>query len=152
MNDWRGSFAERMKVSKSIHVGVVDSYVIVIVLVVLLNVLGDVACIGEIIFAVNAGGDAHTDIHGVTYQRDPLHGKTGTASDYGKQLLVGRVPPADIILYQTERYHLSTFGYDVPIKEDGDYVLVLKFCEVYFTAPNMKVGPRYFPVRYQGEC
>ena len=75
----------------------------------------------------------------VKYERDPLFGKVGTASDYGKQLLIGRVNEKDQILYQTERYHHSTFGYDIPVKEDGNYVLVLKFSEVYFNAPNMKV-------------
>lgn len=79
------------------------------------------------------------DYFGIHYERDPLIGKVGTASDYGKQLMIGRIPAADQILYQTERYHHNTFGYDIPIPGDGDYVLVLKFCEVYFNAPNMKV-------------
>ncbi|XP_058800045.1 malectin-A [Phymastichus coffea] len=93
----------------------------------------------EVIYAVNAGGDAHTDSYGIHYQRDPLMGKVGTASDYGKQLIIGRVNTIDQILYQTERYHHSTFGYDIPIAEDGEYVMILKFCEVYFNSPNMKV-------------
>ncbi|XP_077995234.1 malectin-B-like isoform X2 [Glandiceps talaboti] len=54
-------------------------------------------------------------------------------------LHITRVSPQDQPLYQTERYDLDTFGYEVPIEEDGDYVLVLKFCEVYFTASNQKV-------------
>lgn len=99
-----------------------------------------ITCIGDVIYAINAGGEAHTDSLGVRYERDPLQGKVGTGSDYGKRLLIGRVPPDDHILYQTERYHHSTFGYDIPINEDGDYVMVLKFCEVYFNAPNMKVS------------
>lgn len=37
------------------------------------------------------------------------------------------------------RYHTSTFGYDIPVSQDGPYVLVLKFCEVYFDAPGQKV-------------
>jgi hypothetical protein len=93
----------------------------------------------KVIFAVNAGGEGHVDMNGVHYQKDPL--KVGIASDYGKHLLsVGRVHPNDQVLYQTERYHHSTFGYDIPILEDGTYVMVLKFCEVYFNAPNMKVN------------
>lgn len=95
--------------------------------------------IGQVMYAINAGGDAHTDSFGIRYERDPLMGKIGTASDFGKQLVIGRVSQNDQILYQTERYHHSTFGYDIPIVEDGDYVLVLKFSEVYFNAPNMKV-------------
>lgn len=94
---------------------------------------------GQIIYAINAGGDAHVDHLGVHYEKDPLSGKVGTASDYGKQLMIGRVPPMDQILYQTERYHHNTFGYDIPIPGDGDYVLVLKFCEVYFNGANLKV-------------
>merc|ERR1719225_381389 len=65
--------------------------------------------------------------------------KHGTPSEYGKQLLIGRVSQQDQVLYQTERYHTTTFGYDIPISEDGRYLLVLKFSEVYFNAPNMKV-------------
>ena len=93
--------------------------------------------IGDVIWAVNCGGDAHTDIHGIKYQ-DDKH-PTGISSDYGKSLMIQRVVPQDQILYQTERYHMSTFGYDIPVKKDGDYVLVLKFSEVWFTSPNQKV-------------
>ena len=57
------------------------------------------------------------------------------------------MPQNDQILYQTERYHTDTFGYDIPVKEDGWYLLVLKFSEVYFNAPNMKVSESpFFPV------
>ncbi|GIY75449.1 malectin [Caerostris darwini] len=93
----------------------------------------------EIIYAINAGGESHVDTDGIHYRRDPLHGRIGTASDYGKQLIIGRVPRTDQIIYQTERYHSATFGYEIPVNKDGDYVLVLKFCEVYFSSPGMKV-------------
>lgn len=95
--------------------------------------------VGDVIYAINAGGEAHIDTHGVHYRRDPLHGKIGTASDFGKQLIIGRVARSDQILYQTERYHHATFGYEIPVNKDGDYVLVLKFSEVYFSSPGMKV-------------
>lgn len=94
----------------------------------------------NVIYAVNAGGEAHVDSQGIKYARDPLMSRVGTDSDYGKQLLmINRVKPNDEILYQTERYHYETFGYELPIPGDGEYVLILKFCEVYFNAPNMKV-------------
>ncbi|XP_055920200.1 malectin [Eupeodes corollae] len=94
----------------------------------------------RVVYAVNAGGDSHTDKNGILFEQDPLRGKVGTESDYGRQLLIiGRVSQQDEILYQTERYHTATFGYDLPVTEDGEYVLILKFCEVYFNAPNMKV-------------
>nr|CAG4637856.1 EOG090X081J [Chydorus sphaericus] len=108
--------------------------------VLLQTAIQPVTGLGKVVFAVNAGGESHTDIYGIRYQKDPLEGKIGIASDFGKQYLnIGRVPEADAILYQTERYHSSNFGYDIPLNEDGDYVLVLKFCEVYFSSPSMKV-------------
>ncbi|XP_063972336.1 malectin-A [Diachasmimorpha longicaudata] len=112
--------------------------VIILHLFILILELPNAVCL-EVIYAINAGGETHADSYGVRYMRDPLMGKVGTASDYGKQLIIGRVNTVDQILYQTERYHHSTFGYDIPISEDGDYVLILKFCEVYFNSPNMKV-------------
>ncbi|XP_030555640.1 malectin-A [Drosophila novamexicana] len=92
----------------------------------------------KVIYAVNAGGDDHTDQNGIHYEADPLN--VGISSDYGKHLLmIGRVPEQDEVLYRTERYHTTTFGYDFPADGDGDYALIMKFCEVYFDAPNRKV-------------
>lgn len=108
-------------------------------LVLLLRFCDPALSLGEVIYAINAGGEEHVDIHGIRYKRDPLFGKVGTASDYGKLLVIGRAPRPDHILYQTERYHTATFGYDIPVNKDGDYVLVLKFCEVYFDSPGRKV-------------
>ncbi|XP_067683414.1 malectin-B-like [Haliotis asinina] len=113
--------------------------------VCVLSLVGQCVGIGEVIWAVNCGGGSHTDVQGIRYQADPL--KIGQASDYGKSLLIQRVVPQDQILYQTERYHMSTFGYDVPLSKDGDYIIVLKFSEVWFTAPNRKV----FDVVLNGE-
>lgn len=93
----------------------------------------------EVIYAVNAGGDAFTDLNNIHYEADPLDGRVGTASDFGTQLNIGRVPDWDAYLYQTERYDTRSFGYDIPIAGDGDYALVLKFCEVYFNEPYQKV-------------
>lgn len=122
-------------------------YMVFYFLILSISTLISVDSSDPIIYAVNCGGDAHTDVLGIRYEKDPLHGKIGIASDYGKRLLIGRIPPEDHILYQTERYHTNTFGYDIPITSDGDYVLVLKFCEVYFNAPNQKV----FDVVLNGE-
>jgi hypothetical protein len=113
-----------------------QSQLVILLLVILSE---QISALQDVIYAVNAGGEGHVDVNGVKFERDPLSGKVGTASDFGKQLLIGRVHQHDHILYQTERYHHSTFGYDIPIKEDGDYVLILKFCEVYFRHPNAKV-------------
>ena len=75
---------------------------------------------------------------GIEYKKDTL--KVGTKSDFGKQLMIGRVSPEDQILYQTERYHVHSFGYDVRIPGDGKYVLIAKFAEVYFMSPGAKVS------------
>ena len=79
-------------------------------LIISVCIFKQVQTVGQVIYAVNAGGEAHTDTNGIRYERDPLASRIGTASDYGKRLLIGRVPPNDHILYQTERYHTSTFG------------------------------------------
>lgn len=92
----------------------------------------------EQIYAVNCGGGAFTDSHGIFYDADPLEGKTGTSSDFGKQLKIGRVPDEDELLYQTERYHTDSFHYDIPVPGDGEYTLVLKFSEVYFNSADRK--------------
>jgi hypothetical protein len=91
----------------------------------------------DVIYAVNCGGDRHVDSNGIRYRRDD--NEAGVASDYGKGLSIGRAPPQDQILYQTERYHYRDFSYDVPISSEGDYFMVLKFAEVYFQRPNEKV-------------
>ena len=105
--------------------------------VILLVFALEVTAVGEVVWAVNCGGDAHVDVFGVHYQRDWLN--VGHASSHGRSIVIRRVPQSDQILYQTERYHTTNFAYDLPIKNDGEYVLVMKFSEVWFTRPNQKV-------------
>ncbi len=42
-------------------------------------------------------------------------------------------------VYQTERWHTDSFTYSVPLKNEGKYILILKFSEVYFDAPYQKI-------------
>ena len=110
-----------------------------VLLTCVLHCISPSHAIGEVVYAVNCGGPSHRDVYGVEYESDPL--EIGVASDFGKNLaVIGRVPPQDSILYQTERYDFNTFGYTTAIEEDGDYVLVLKFCEVWFAASRQKVS------------
>ena len=95
----------------------------------------------EVVYAVNCGGGRHTDRFGVEYAAD--NSNVGVPSDFGRSLMITRVHPEDMVLYQTERYHTSTFMYEIPIDVDGDYFLVTKFAEVYFTHPGQKVGMVY---------
>lgn len=93
----------------------------------------------QVLYAVNAGGDAHNDISKIHYIPDPLMNRTGTHSEYGRNSPIDRVHQQDQYLYQTERYHTKSFSYQLPLAGDGEYGLVLKFSEVYFTEPNQKV-------------
>lgn len=45
------------------------------------------------VYAVNCGGEAHVDVFGIRFARDA--NRVGTASDYGKQLMIARVPQQD---------------------------------------------------------
>ncbi|VDP34291.1 unnamed protein product [Echinostoma caproni] len=92
---------------------------------------------GDVVWAVNCGGSGHVDSNGIEYMADPL--VVGTASDYGRSFTINRVAVEDQILYQTERYHTGDFSYNIPIPEDGEYVLTFKFSEVWFTDPDQKV-------------
>ncbi len=43
-------------------------------------------------------------------------------------------------VYHQERYGPGeTFKYQIPTEGDGEYTLILKFSEIYFTAPGDKV-------------
>ncbi|KAM5192816.1 malectin [Mantella aurantiaca] len=118
-----------------------------LLLCLLATLTTQVAGVGDkVIWAVNAGGDAHIDVNGIHFRKDPLEGRLGRASDYGLKLPILRSNPEDQILYQTERYNEDSFGYEIPIREEGEYVLVLKFAEVYFAQSQQKV----FDVRVNG--
>lgn len=91
----------------------------------------------EVVFAVNCGGQRHTDRYGIKYRTDS--NQVGVASVFGQSLVISRVHSEDMTLYQTERYHTSSFSYDIPVDEDGDYVLITKYSEVYFQHPGGKV-------------
>ncbi|KAI5694560.1 hypothetical protein M8J75_001078 [Diaphorina citri] len=103
-------------------VNVVMKEVLLFYLCLIICTLTQCLDVNDVIYAVNAGGDVHVDKNGIRYEKDPL--EVGTASDYGKQLFIGRVDVHDQVLYQTERYSHNTFGYDIPVTEDGNYVMV----------------------------
>lgn len=117
---------------------IVFNILLITILLAFSNFIRPCVCGLEVIYAVNCGGEEHRDVHSVNYMADPTD--DGIASDFGKTLMIDRAHEHDQLLYQTERYSLSSFSYNVPGKlEDGNYVLVLKFCEVYFRESNRKV-------------
>lgn len=91
----------------------------------------------DLVYAMNCGGPKHVDRFGIQYDADS--NDVGISSNFGQSLAISRVHPDDRILYQTERYHTSSFSYNVPIDEDGEYILVTKYSEVYFQYANGKV-------------
>ncbi|KAL7676770.1 hypothetical protein ACOME3_003019 [Neoechinorhynchus agilis] len=94
---------------------------------------------GSVVYAINCGGSEFTDSYGIVYKADDL--SVGTVSVHGQSMAISRVPhPSDQKLYQTERYHSSSFTYDLPLSRgDGNYILWLKFSEVWFTSSLQKV-------------
>ena len=62
-----------------------------------------------IICSLFSGGDAHTDVHGVHYSKDPLSDREiGIASDFGRSLIIARVPPADQVASYTSNILIKT--------------------------------------------
>ena len=92
----------------------------------------------DVVFAVNCGGPSHVDMFGITYKAD--NNPVGVSSEYGRSLSISNVHSNDMILYQTERYHTSSFSYNVPIHGEGEYILLTKFSEVYFQHPGGKAS------------
>nr|CDJ87874.1 SJCHGC05854 protein [Haemonchus contortus] len=91
----------------------------------------------RVVHAVNCGGYRHVGAYGITYQED--RNPVGVVSDYGARYTFPNVPVEDRKLYETERYHNGDLTYVFDIAKDGEYVIVLKFSEVYFQSVGQKV-------------
>ena len=86
--------------------------------------------------AINCGGPEFRTKAGVTYQKDKYF-IGGEASDFGINSDIKNTKDKEI--YQTERWSTKDLVYNIPLKKEGKYVLVLKFSEVYFNNKNEKV-------------
>jgi hypothetical protein len=86
--------------------------------------------------AINCGGPEFRTKSGVTYQKDNYF-EGGEASDFGMNSDIKNTKDKEI--YQTERWSSKDLDYNIPLKNDGKYVLVLKFSEVYFNSKGEKV-------------
>ena len=64
------------------------------------------ALAAKVIYAINAGGENHVDTYGIRYQHDPLR-SVGTASDYGKQLMIGKLLLQNVWYLFTMKWHLN---------------------------------------------
>jgi hypothetical protein len=86
--------------------------------------------------AINCGGPEFRTKAGVTYQKDNYF-VGGEASDFGINSEIKNTKDKEI--YQTERWSTEDLIYNLPLKKDGKYVLVLKFSEVYFNNKGEKI-------------
>ncbi|VDM82480.1 unnamed protein product, partial [Strongylus vulgaris] len=82
----------------------------------------------------NSGGQRHLGAYGILYQEE--RNFQGVASDYGARWAFLNAPEEDRKLYETERYYEGELRYVFDILQDGDYVIILKFSEVYFEKPG----------------
>jgi hypothetical protein len=77
----------------------------------------------DILLAVNCGGDSHTDSNGIDYEpSDPL--ECNPSSSLNPWL--PNVPKADVILYRTFCYRGRDATFELPIKGNGKYLLLIK--------------------------
>jgi hypothetical protein len=90
------------------------------------------------VFAVNAGGQKYVDANGTVYQAD---GKFSGGNTHTTSAAIAGTKDAP--LYQSERS--GNFSYAIPVA-NGDYVVTLKFAEIYYS----QVGQRVFNVLMEG--
>ena len=81
--------------------------------------------------ALNTGGPQFVDASGTLYQADSLF--TGGTPYATTAAITGTT---DDVLYQSERY--GNFSYAIPLT-NGDYVVTLRFAEIYWAAAGMRV-------------
>ena len=111
-------------------------------LVLLSFIINNISCKldpTKVIVAINCGGSEYTDSkNGITYEEDKFF-NGGTSSDHGLSFNIKNTD--DELLYQTERWSSETLTYSLPLKSNinGNYVLILKFSEVYFNNRGEKV-------------
>ena len=86
--------------------------------------------------AINCGGPEFRTKSGIVYQKDKYF-IGGEASDFGMNSEIKNTKDKDI--YQTERWSTEDLIYEIPIQNNGKYVLILKFSEVYFNSKGEKI-------------
>jgi Malectin domain len=79
----------------------------------------------DIVYAVNCGGNAHTDSNGISYEKDPTTQGTLGPPWAG----VRGISTNDVYLYRTFRYSNDVLSYDLPLTGDGWYGLLLHLAD-----------------------
>jgi hypothetical protein len=85
---------------------------------------------GNVVTAINSGGDAYTAADGVFYSADTISG--GNTFDTDDPIS----GTADDPIYQSERWGLFTYEVSVP---DGTYDVLLQFAEIFQTSDGNRV-------------
>jgi hypothetical protein len=80
----------------------------------------------DVVFAVNAGGNEHTDINGITFSKDNWTEENKQNFSMNKTISISNVAQQDKIIYQSYFFTFNTAGYEMPVKHDGQYLMVLK--------------------------
>eukprot|EP01134_Creolimax_fragrantissima_P001782 CFRG1782T1 len=96
-----------------------------------------------IVHALNCGGKPFTDSRGISYinDHDHVHGSAPTEHTNGR-FSITKAAAKDQQLYQTYRQAAPDGGvlkYWLPVTDDGDYVAILQFADVFFTQDSSPV-------------
>jgi hypothetical protein len=104
---------------------ITKSFCVILLLKVLMTISGTQSY--QLIYAVNAGGDAHLDVNGIQYAKDDNNiGQKGVWSR-----IAYNVAKEDVKLYRSNHYYDKPFHFEIPVLGDGKYWLILKFVEMY---------------------
>ncbi|CAG9312415.1 unnamed protein product [Blepharisma stoltei] len=88
-----------------------------------------------VVFAIKAGGSSHMSSFGFSYS-DDIYYPAGT---YIYTTTSHIAHTENEFVYQSERWYIGIWGYDLPISADGTYVLILQFAEIYYSIANARV-------------
>jgi hypothetical protein len=89
----------------------------------------------EQIYAINAGGEAHTDSDGIVYRGREERNRKNHRDD----IIIGNVPVRDREIYHNWEYSEKAdppLRYEVPLKTDGLYLLIAKLAAFTDTKEN----------------
>ena len=116
----------------------IKSIIPIFILTIIINYISCKMDPSKVIVAINCGGSQYTDKNEVKYEADKYY-NGGTSSEHGLNFDIKNTE--DEVLYQTERWSSETLTYSLPLKSNinGNYVLILKFREVYFNNRGEKI-------------
>lgn len=89
---------------------------------------------GTVVIAVNAGGPAYQSHEGILYVSDINAAFCHGGHQYQTQMSISDTEEDP--LYQSERYGEFSYHFSV---SPGDYQLIFKFAEIYFSQPRLRV-------------